>query len=351
MTQLQLQNITKRFGDLTALNDVSLTVNDGEFFVLLGPTGAGKTTTLRVIAGLEKPDEGEILFDGVGINHYTPADRDVAFVFQQYSLYPNMSVYENLSFPLKSPLRRTPAHEIDGRVREVAEILSITHLLDRKTARLSGGEMQRVSIGRAIVRQPRIYLMDEPLSNLDAKLRERLRVELEHIQKAQQSTTIFVTHDQVEALTMADRLAVLDQGAVLQIGTPYDIYDKPATTYVATLVGTPRINLVDAHRENGALQIADSPLHIPAPPKTDLPQEMIVGIRPEDVQIKESGAFEGQVALTETLGVETIVHIRCGEQTLLSIVPGITKIKLHDQLRFDIDGERVHYFNVHGIRV
>jgi len=351
MTQLQLQNITKQFGDLTALDDVTLTVNDGEFFVLLGPTGAGKTTTLRVIAGLEKPEQGTVLFDGEKVNNLAPAERDVAFVFQQYSLYPNMTVYDNLAFPLKSPMRNMPQPQIDQRVREVAESISIGHLLDRKTGRLSGGEMQRVSIGRAIVRQPRIYLMDEPLSNLDAKLREKLRVELEHLQKAQHSTTVFVTHDQVEALTMADRLAVLDEGKILQIGTPYDIYDTPATTYVATLVGTPRINLVTAHRANGSLKIIDSPLNLPSPQNREVPEEMIVGIRPEDLTLHSEGAFEGEVMLTEPLGVETIVHIRSGEQTMLSIVPGTVGVQVHEQVRFNIDMDRVHYFNADGLRI
>jgi len=232
MSNVELRGITKHFPGVTALNDVSFSISDGEFFVLLGPTGAGKTTTLRVIAGLEKQDEGSVIFDGQPMDGATPADRDIAFVFQQYSLYPTMSVYDNLAFPLRSPLRKTPKDEIKKRVEAAAEILRIGHLLTRKTARLSGGEMQRVSIGRAIVRNPRVFLMDEPLSNLDAKLREALRVELKHLQKTQGSTTLFVTHDQIEALTMADRIAVLSEGRIIQEGTPDDIYDRPATTYV-----------------------------------------------------------------------------------------------------------------------
>ena len=203
MTNVTLQNLTKRFQTVTALKQVSFSIKDGEFFVLLGPTGAGKTTTLRVIAGLERQDEGHILFDDERVDEVSPADRDIAFVFQQYSLYPTMSVFDNLAFPLRSPLRKTSAAEIKTRVEEAAEKLRISHLLQRKTARLSGGEMQRVSIGRAIVREPRVFLMDEPLSNLDAKLREALRVEIQHLQRTQGSTTLFVTHDQVEALTMA----------------------------------------------------------------------------------------------------------------------------------------------------
>ncbi|MGB2911511.1 MAG: ABC transporter ATP-binding protein, partial [Anaerolineales bacterium] len=218
MSDLELKNITKNFPDVTALNDVSFDVKDGEFFVLLGHTGAGKTTTLRVVAGLTNQDEGTVLFDGDSVNDLAPADRDVAFVFQQYSLYPTMSVYDNLAFPLRSPLRKLSEEEIRRQVDIVAEKLHIDHLLDRKTAYLSGGEMQRVSLGRAMVRQPRIFLMDEPLSNLDAKLREALRVELQHLQKTEGSTTLFVTHDQIEALTMADRIAVLNEGSIVQIG-------------------------------------------------------------------------------------------------------------------------------------
>ena len=218
MSNVELREITKQFPGVTALDGVSFNIQDGEFFVMLGPTGAGKTTTLRVIAGLEKQNAGDVLFDGTVVNDMIPADRDIAFVFQQYSLYPTMSVYDNLAFPLRSPLRRVPEDQIRKRVEETAETLRIDHLLKRKTAHLSGGEMQRVSIGRAIVRTPRLFLMDEPLSNLDAKLREALRVELQHLQKVHGITTLFVTHDQIEALTMADRIAVLDNGRLIQIG-------------------------------------------------------------------------------------------------------------------------------------
>jgi multiple sugar transport system ATP-binding protein len=350
MSDVKLQHVTKTYRETTALNDVSLEVKDGEFFVLLGPTGAGKTTTLRVIAGLEKQDTGSVLFDDQAMDGVQPADRDVAFVFQQYSLYPNMSVYDNLAFPLRSPLRQTPEDVIRQRVTDAAEKLRISHLLERKTARLSGGEMQRVSIGRAIVREPRIFLMDEPLSNLDAKLRESLRVELKHLQKTQRSTTLFVTHDQIEALTMADRIAVLDHGQILQIGTPTDIYDRPATTVVAQLVGTPRINLLPARRENGSLVIEKSNLHVSLP--TDaVGESALIGIRPEDVRLVNGGAFSGQVILTEPLGVETIVHVRCGEQVLLSVVPGSALYGIDTTVQFDIVHERLHFFGQGGVRL
>ncbi|MBZ0282257.1 MAG: ABC transporter ATP-binding protein [Anaerolineae bacterium] len=352
MSNIRLENITKRFKDIVALNDVSFSIKDGEFFVLLGPTGAGKTTTLRVIAGLEKQDSGHVYLDAELADSFMPADRDVAFVFQQYSLYPNMTVYDNLAFPLRSPLRNLPEAEVKARITIAAEKLRITHLLQRKTARLSGGEMQRVSIGRAIVREPRAFLMDEPLSNLDAKLRESLRVELKHIQKTQNSTTIFVTHDQIEALTMADRIAVLDEGHILQIGTPHDIYDRPATTVVAQLVGTPKINLLRAARQNGSLMIENSTLQVPTPQAVNIPEHLLIGVRPEDVRLTPEGQFVGQVSLVEPLGVETIIHIRIGGQILVCIVPGTMSLRINDELRFDITLPQLHFFDLaQGVRL
>ncbi len=355
MSNVELSHVTKLFKDVAALSDVSFSIHDGEFFVLLGPTGAGKTTTLRVIAGLEKQNDGDVIFDGVNVNTFTPADRDVAFVFQQYSLYPTKTVYENLAFPLRSPLRKVPKSEIDARVHRVVEKLRIAHLLDRKTANLSGGEMQRVSIGRALVRNPRIFLMDEPLSNLDAKLREALRIELQHLQRTEGSTTLFVTHDQIEALTMADRIAVLDEGRIVQIGSPIDIYDRPASTFVAKLVGIPRINLIPAVRDNGQLHLQDSPVHLPTPSGQDIPSRFLLGIRPEDVQVEaqggQQGGQQGEIVLTEPLGVETVVHIRSGQQTLLSLVPGITDLKLGDTVSYTILQERLHFFSQEGVRL
>ncbi len=344
MADVALQNITKRFKTVTALKNVSFDIKDGEFFVLLGPTGAGKTTTLRVISGLEHQDEGSVLFDGEPVDRLTPADRDIAFVFEQYSLYPTMSVYDNLAFPLRSPLRHMSEDAIRKRVEETAKKLRISHLLQRPTANLSGGEMQRVSLGRALVREPRIFLMDEPLSNLDAKLREALRVELQHLQKTEGSTTLFVTHDQIEALTMGDRIAVLNKGRIVQIGTAEDIYDRPATTFVAQLVGTPRINLVEASRENDTLYVADSTIRLPRPPEDYLPPSFLLGVRPEDVQIHSEGDFIGQIVLTEPLGVQTILHVKTGEQTLISLVPGMVDLRVGEEVRFNVIRERLHYF-------
>ena len=318
--------------------------------MLLGPTGAGKTTTLRVVAGLEKQNEGHVHFDDRNVDDLTPADRDTAFVFQQYSLYPNMTVYDNMAFPLRAPQRSLADTEIKQRVTVAAEKLSIMHLLERKTGRLSGGEMQRVSIGRAIVREPRIFLMDEPLSNLDAKLRESLRVELKHLQKTQNSTTLFVTHDQIEALTMADRIAVLDQGNILQIGTPTDIYDQPATTVVAQLVGTPRINLFKASSSGDSFSVNNSTIQLSGAP-VSLPDQFVLGIRPEDVRLNGSGQFNGRIVLTEPLGVETIIHVRSGDLVLLSIVPGAAAFGIDTDIQFDIVRERLHFFSPDGRRI
>ncbi|MEL7133866.1 MAG: ABC transporter ATP-binding protein, partial [Pseudomonadota bacterium] len=242
--EVQLSGVFKSFKATQAVIDMDLNIPDGAFVVLLGPTGAGKTTTLRLIAGLEKPDAGDIRIGGTPVNGLTPAQRDVAMVFQQYSLYPHMSVRDNLAFPLRSPILKTPEDEISRKVKEVAEVLHIPHKLDNKATELSGGEMQRVSIGRALVRDPQVYLMDEPLSSLDAKLRADLRIELKRIHAELSATLLYVTHDQIEAMTMATHVGVLDEGRLVQFGTPRDIYENPRTAYVAARLGQPRINLL-----------------------------------------------------------------------------------------------------------
>lgn len=351
MSELTLQNISKTFGSITALKDVSFSVNDNEFFVLLGPTGAGKSTTLRVICGLEKPDSGNILLDGQICNDFTPSDRDVAIVFQQYSLYPTMTVYDNMAFPLRAPGRKVPEAEIRQKIEAAAEKLRITHLLKRKTVQLSGGEMQRVSIGRAIVRRPRVFLMDEPLSNLDAKLREALRAELKHLQKVEGVTTLYVTHDQIEALTMADRIGVLNQGRLVQVGSPEDIYDRPSNTYVAKLVGTPRINLLPAECENGKIHITDLGITLHLSEKIQLPQRLTIGIRPEDVQLDPAGTLKGEVELTEPLGAESVVHIKIGTGEIVSVVAGLVQLKHGDLINFDIHQGHLHFFNDQGDRI
>src|SRR5437764_1830974 len=244
MAEVVIDRVTKRFGDVEAAKDVSLTVPSGELVVLLGPTGAGKTTLLRLVAGLERPDAGIITIDGRDATAEPPALRDVSFVFQQYSLYPHLTVYDNLAFPLRAPARRVEEAEIRKRVQHVAQLVRIDHKLANSATRLSGGEMQRVAIGRALIRRPAIYLMDEPLSSLDAKLRADLRVELKHIQADLGATILYVTHDQIEAMTLAARIGVIDQGRLVQVGTPRQIYEEPVNAYVATRLGSPGINLL-----------------------------------------------------------------------------------------------------------
>ncbi|MGL5009231.1 MAG: ABC transporter ATP-binding protein [Paracoccaceae bacterium] len=266
MAEVRLSNLSKSFGSTKALTDVTMTVPDGAFVVLLGPTGAGKTTTLRLIAGLDRPDAGDVQIGGIGVINDTPAQRDVAMVFQQYSLYPHMSVRDNLAFPLRSPVLNLPESEIANKIKSVADVLRISHKLDNKATQLSGGEMQRVSIGRALVRAPRIYLMDEPLSSLDAKLRAELRIELKRIHAELGATFLYVTHDQIEAMTMATHVGVLDAGRLVQFGSPREIYDSPRNIYVATRLGQPRINILPAtvfgEAPSGATHIGLRPEHI-----------------------------------------------------------------------------------------
>ena len=244
MADVALQSVAKSFGEIPAVRGLDLNIQDGEFVVLLGPTGAGKTTTLRLIAGLEKADAGKVTIAGEDVTREPPSARDVTFVFQQYSLYPHMTVYDNMAFPLRSPARKMDRGAIDERVTSVARMLHIDHKLDNKATQLSGGEMQRVAIGRALVRRPAIYLMDEPLSSLDAKLRAELRLELKRIQRELGATLLYVTHDQIEAMTMADRIGVLREGELVQIGTPREIYETPNDIYVAAKLGSPAINLL-----------------------------------------------------------------------------------------------------------
>ena len=262
MAQLALESITKRYGDLVAMNDFTLTVRDHEFLVLLGPSGAGKTTTLRTVAGLEKPDQGQVRIGETVVTRMSPAERNVAFVFQFYALYPFMTARENMAFPLKA--NPMPKQEIERRVGEVAKTLQIGHLLARKPGQLSGGEQQRVALGRAMVRRPQAFLMDEPLTNLDAKLRTTMRAELKHLQRDLGATTLYVTHDQVEALTMGDRVAVLKSGMLQQVGTPREIYDRPTNTFVAAFVGHPLIALLPCVVQDGALALEGSRCPYPA---------------------------------------------------------------------------------------
>lgn len=347
MAHIELKGITKTFGKHTALSDLDLKIEDGEFFVLLGQTGAGKTTTLRVVAGLEKPSTGRVIIDGQDMTDWGAAERDVALVLQQYSLYPRYTVRENLEFPLKSPSRRVEPAEIKERVDRVARTLRIEHLLDRKTDRLSGGEMQRVSIGRAIVRKPRVFLMDEPLSALDAKLREALRTELKNLQMNLGATFLFVTHDQIEAMSMGDKIGVLDNGRLVQTGTPHEIYNNPKNTFVARAVGSPPINLIDGTLSGGEAITLDGlklPLSAPSGATTD-GRPLTFGIRPEDLLLESGAPAEARVHDVENHGVEKIVILRAGEKLIHATVPAKVELKLDEQVRFNWNPEKVVLFD------
>ncbi len=311
MVNLKVVNITKSFGKTKVLKDVSFEVHKGEFVVLLGPSGCGKTTMLRIIAGLEAQDSGEIHIDGREVSGLSPKDRDVAMVFQSYALYPHMSVYDNMAFPLK--MRKTPKEQIDRKVREVARLLNIEELLDRKPRQLSGGQRQRVAIGRAIVREPKLFLFDEPLSNLDAQLRASMRVELRQLHRRLQGTSLYVTHDQTEAMTLADRIILLKDGQVQQIGTPGEVYRRPANLFVATFIGTPQINLLEGRIQasEGRLYFVTEALRIPI--ERPIPQnisvhKVVLGIRPEGIVI-EGGPFRAEVEHIEFLGSENILYL------------------------------------------
>jgi multiple sugar transport system ATP-binding protein len=336
MANVSLRHVSKRFGRINAVHDLSMAINDGEFIVLLGPSGAGKTTTLRLITGLERPDEGLISIDGRDVTRDPPGTRDIAFVFQQYSLYPHLTVYDNLAFPLRSPARRIPEPAIRKRVEQTAELLHITDKLGNRATKLSGGEMQRVAIGRALVRDPAIYLMDEPLSSLDAKLRAELRLELKRIQVELGATILYVTHDQVEAMTMASRIGVIRDGELLQLGTPREIYENPADRYVASRLGTPAINLLPA----GLL--ADAAM----PPGTET-----VGIRTEHLRIARAngGGIVGRVHRIEHLGDQNHVHLEYRGQMLVTLADPHQPLEAgHDvelqliaPLYFDAAGRRI----------
>ncbi|HEU4826928.1 MAG TPA: ABC transporter ATP-binding protein [Dongiaceae bacterium] len=335
MADVRLEQVEKRFGDVAAVTGIDLMIGDGEFVALLGPTGAGKTTTLRLIAGLERPDRGRISIGGNDATALSPMERNVAFVFQQYSLYPHLSVYDNLAFPLRSPVRRIDETAVRHMVERVARLLRIEHKLENRATRLSGGEMQRVAIGRALVRSPSIYLMDEPLSSLDAKLRSELRLELKHIQRDLGATVLYVTHDQTEAMTMANRIGVLDHGRLVQIGSPRDIYESPRNVYVATRLGMPSINLLPPSVFPGH--------QAPAGTRT-------IGARTEHVSIaRANGGAHARVEWIEHLGDQNHLHVAIGEHKLVTLVDpsidlavgDVVDITLRRPLYFSADGERI----------
>lgn len=343
MARVELKGINKSFGAQRGLRDLDLVVEDGEFFVLLGRTGAGKTTTLRVIAGLERPDSGSVAIGNRDVGGWTAAERDVALVLQQYSLYPRLTVRGNLEFPLRSRVRGLNESEIAARVDKAAKTLQITHLLDRKVERLSGGEMQRVSIGRAIVRQPSVFLMDEPLSALDAKLRESLRVELKKLHSDLGATFLFVTHDQVEAMSMGDKIGVLRQGRLVQVGTPSDIYERPLNTFVARSVGSPPMNLIEGRLAGGGAEIGG--FHLPVSGGVGAGGTVTFGVRPENLVLQPGAPAEARVFDIEDQGVIKILSMDLGDTRIHATVPAGTRVARDEVVRFGWKPDRVLTFD------
>lgn len=310
MAQIVIQNIRKEFGDFVAVKESSFTVEDGEFFMLLGPSGCGKTTTLRMIAGLELPTGGDILLDGENISQLPPSKRDIAFVFQMFALYPHLNVRKNLSYPLVS--QGMPRAQIKAKIAEVAEILGIEDILDRPVGGLSGGDRQRIALGRAIVREPKAFMMDEPLGALDAEFREQMAVELRALHDRMGATTVYVTHDQLEAMQMGDKIVVMNNAVVEQFGTPREIYDKPATMFVADFIGSPSMNFLDfsgsVAPEQSSISLSEQQITVPSL-REGASGELVFGVRPEHVHLSDEGSFRGRVLATEYLGTTQIVTL------------------------------------------
>jgi multiple sugar transport system ATP-binding protein len=342
---IRFQNVTKNFGALSVVDDLSLEIDEGEFVVLLGPSGCGKTTTLRMLAGLETVTSGDIFIGGERINDVPTQQRDLAMVFQSYALYPHMSIAENIAYPLR--VRKIEKNERGKRVRRVAEMLEIESLLERKPRQLSGGERQRVALARAIVREPRAYLMDEPLSNLDARLRVQMRGELKRLQHELGTTTIYVTHDQAEAMTLASRVAVLKRGRVQQFDTPLNIYNQPANRFVAEFVGSPSMNFIDGKIERGIF-VSDS-LQVSVN-RSDSPvdSKITMGIRPEHIHVyaePQDGAIQAHVYVTELMGNETFVFLSLGPHKLIARAAGDFRADVESTVWLRIESEKAHFFD------
>ncbi|WP_298803323.1 ABC transporter ATP-binding protein [uncultured Lentibacter sp.] len=340
MAEIQLRNLGKRWGSFVGVKNFDLTIHDREFLVLLGPSGCGKTTTMRMIAGLEDVSEGEILIDGKVVNALEPKDRDVAMVFQSYALYPNMNVYENIRFPLK--VRGIDPATHDEKVRRASAMVELDDFLHRKPAELSGGQRQRVALARAIVREPNVFLMDEPLSNLDAKLRVSTRAQIKNLSHELAVTTIYVTHDQIEAMTLADRVVVMKKGVVQQVGSPTEIYDTPANTFVASFIGSPAMNLIDGTLTNGEFSAPKTRLTGLAAPEG----QVTLGFRAEDASLVESGGqITAPVYTMELLGDATMIAVRIGG-ALVSVKADKTfRAKIGEEVSISIPLEHCHLFD------
>lgn len=343
MVKVLLTDINKRWGDVYGVRDMNLDIADREFLVLLGPSGCGKTTTMRMVAGLDSPTEGEILIGDRVVNSLEPKDRDVAMVFQNYGLYPNMSVFENIRFPLK--IRKVPANEHDARVKRAADMVELTELLARKPKELSGGQRQRVALARAIVREPTVFLMDEPLSNLDAKLRVTMRAQLKNLQHQLAVTTLYVTHDQIEAMTLADRIVVMNGGEIMQIGTPEDVYNRPANLFVAGFIGSPAMNLIKGHVTNqvfSAENIALNGLH------DHVAGPVTLGYRAEDVQLVDtssSAVISAPVYSMELLGDATMITVRVGGKLVSAKADKNYRASIGDTVHLSFAPSDAHLFD------
>jgi multiple sugar transport system ATP-binding protein len=346
MAEIKVEHLRKSFGSFTAVNDSSFTVADGEFFCLLGPSGCGKTTTLRMIAGLELPTAGRILLGGTDVTFRRASARDIAFVFQLFALYPHMTVRRNIAYPLVS--MGTPRAEVKARVEEAARILRITDLLDRPVSGLSGGDRQRVALGRAIVRHPMAFMMDEPLGALDAEFRHVMCGELRALHDRLKATTVYVTHDQVEAMSLGDKIAVMNRGSIEQLASPREIYDRPATLFVADFIGSPPMNLLAF---TGSLQpgrpticIDGADIAIPAPRETVASRELVLGVRPEHVRLSDAAALRGEVFAVEYLGTTQIVTITTAHGLVKARLPSTTKVAVGEHVGLAFRADRLSVF-------
>lgn len=344
MAQVELKNITKIYDQKKIIDNVNLTVNDKEFLILVGSSGCGKSTLLRMIAGLEDITKGEIYIDDKCVNNIHPKERDIAFVFQNYALYPHMSVYENMAFPLK--MRKINKKEIDAKVKEAAQILNLTELLQRKPRQLSGGQRQRVALGRAIVRNPKVFLMDEPLSNLDAKLRVQMRAEIKKLHQKLQTTFIYVTHDQTEALTMGDRIAIIDKGVIQQIGSPLEVYNNPQNKFVGGFLGSPSMSFINAEIINNRITLNNNSFELNEEQKNKLTdkKEILIGIRAESFNVNNSNfTFNAKIDLSEMLGNNNIIYFKTNNCDCAATFP--SDFKYQDEINLNIDTNKLMFFD------